>query len=118
MRRFRFSRARILNSLAGVFVEEFKNKRGTVEIISDDSIALCIELGPIFPRRTKGPKECSALLLTTRHKSESRRATDCYVKGVGLQATLTCIKDVAVFIFWVHAVSEKFGDFIIAQFFT
>lgn len=32
--------------------------------------------------------------------------------------TLTCIEDVAVLIFWVHAVSEKLSGLIVAQLFT
>jgi hypothetical protein len=32
--------------------------------------------------------------------------------------TLTCVEDVAIFIFWVHAISEKLGAFVVAQFFT
>lgn len=65
-------------------------------------------------------KECSALLLTTvlfwgtATLRETRR-------GLGYrwtEITLTCVKDVAVFIFWVHAVGEKFSNFIVSHFFT
>ena len=38
--------------------------------------------------------------------------------NISMELTLTCVENVAIFIFWVHAVAEKCGGLVVAQLFT